>query len=853
MQSSMQEMLERSAAAAFRIERELGGAGMSRVFVAVEQDLGRRIVVKVLPPEYLTEHSLERFRREIRIAANLRHPNIVPVLAAGLAGSLVYYTMPFVEGKSLRDRLAVTGGEASLSIEDTVFILREVARALAYAHRKGVIHRDIKPANVLVSADGVVLTDFGIAKAVSDSQVSAPSGLVTGPVQLGTPAYMAPEQITGDPTADHRIDIYALGAIGYEMLTGRAPFDGRRIEQTLAAHLTTTPDPITTSRPDVPAPLAALLERCLAKLPSERPSSAEEVIAALGAFGGDRGRLAPRSRKIVKLAAVAVVAAVVVVQPPIRNRIADLASGSGALRPNRFAVLPYENRTGDSTLDWLSVAIPDEVRKALVVRLAGLEVDPATSAASASRAGKVISGYYYRDADSIWVHSDYRSVTPGSRRQFVSDVAAPVSRTRPLVTAVQERILGVIALVSDSNIVSPAGAYSDPPSLEAVMEIKKGITAYFARDPRVYEHYHRALAIDTQWVTPTLYLAYVDGWNGRVTELEKGLARAAPLKGRMTVTERALFDYATGMYEGDLAGMLDAAKRYSAGLHDNSEASLLESSTALGLHDTITAKSALDRAHPDRGLNQISGYYWLSRIGLEKLRRDRRGLLDVAHKAESGFPEWVEFRAYEVRELVALGASLDSLKPVIAAARMQWRDTLAAQLAIAGQASAALQMNARAMDARQLAADWKPVAMTLARDTSRWIQQAVAELLLSGEDWKALAALPRNAAVAGGRAYDDRVSYAAVASIHLGDTSAARRADDRLAQSHPAHLDFGYRELARARIAAHLGELPRAMQLLDQAVREGIRLRLPWGADFRTDGFLAPLREYAPFVTLSPP
>jgi serine/threonine protein kinase len=846
MQSSMQELLERSAAATFRIERELGGAGMSRVFVAVEQDLGRRIVVKVLPPEYLTEQSLERFRREIHIAANLRHPNIVPVLAAGLAGSLVYYTMPFVEGTSLRDRLASGGDKAPLPVADTVFILREVARALAYAHRKGVIHRDIKPANVLVSAEGVVLTDFGIAKALSDSQAHAPTGLVTGPVQLGTPAYMAPEQIAADPSGDHRIDIYALGAIGYEMLTGRQPFDGRRIDQVLAAHLASVPEPITASRPDVPAPLAELIQRCLAKLPSDRPANADEVIEALAALGGSKSPR--RSRRIATVAAVvAAVAAVIVLQPSIRQ-------AASAVVPNRFAVLPYENDTGDSTLDWLSEALSDEVRKALAVRLTGLEVDPAKTDTAASRAGKVISGRYYRVGDSIWVHSDYRSVSGDSRQQFVSEVGAPITRPRALPSAVQDRILGVIALVSDSNIVSPAGAYSDPPSLEAVTEIKKGITAYFARDPKVYEYYGRALAIDTQWVTPTLYLAYVDGWNGRVAELEKGLARAAPLKGRMTITERALFDYATGMYEGDLGEMLAASKRYSAGLKDNSEASLLESSTALGMHDTITAKSALDRAHPGKGLNQISGYYWLSRIGLEKLRRNRAGVIDVAHKAESGFPEWIEFRAYEARELVAAGAPLDSLRPVIAAARMQWgRDTLAAQLSIAGQASAAMLMNARASDARRLSAEWRTIALAFARDTLRWEQQAVAELLLAAEDWKNLVALPGKTSVVRGRAYDERLSYAAVARIHLGDTAAARRIDDRLSRDHPAHLDFGYRELARARIAAHLGELPRAMQLIEQAVREGIRLRLPWGADFRTDGFLAPLRDYAPFVALSPP
>src|SRR3989449_724831 len=204
--------LQAALGAAYRIERELGGGGMSRVFVAEEVELGRRVVIKVLAPELAAGVSVDRFKREIQLAASLQHPHIVPLLAAGPAEELLYYTMPLIEGESLRAKLA---REGALPISDTVRILRDVADALAYAHKHGVAHRDIKPDNVLLSNHHAVVTDFGVAKALSQS--TGRSSLTSAGVALGTPAYMAPEQAAADPHTDHRCDLYAVGALGYEM------------------------------------------------------------------------------------------------------------------------------------------------------------------------------------------------------------------------------------------------------------------------------------------------------------------------------------------------------------------------------------------------------------------------------------------------------------------------------------------------------------------------------------------------------------------------------------------------------------------------------------------------------------
>src|SRR5947199_6751218 len=190
----------------YRIERELGGGGMSRVFLAQETALKRPVVIKVLPPEMAAGVNVERFRREVELAASLQHPHIVPLLSAGASGDLLYYTMPLVEGESLRAKLA---REGELPVSDTIRILTDVADALAYAHAHGVVHRDIKPDNVLLSGKHALVMDFGVAKALSDA--SARSRVTTAGVALGPPAYMAPEQAAADPHSEHLPCLHAVG------------------------------------------------------------------------------------------------------------------------------------------------------------------------------------------------------------------------------------------------------------------------------------------------------------------------------------------------------------------------------------------------------------------------------------------------------------------------------------------------------------------------------------------------------------------------------------------------------------------------------------------------------------------
>ena len=289
----MDDLLARlndALAPAYRLIKELGGGGMSRVFLAEEVELGRQVVIKVLPPDMSAGVNRERFQREIRLAASLQHPHIVPLLTAGAAGELLYYVMPYIEGESLRARLA---REGELPITEAARILRDVVDALAAAHKRGVVHRDIKPDNVMLAGNHALVTDFGVAKAVSASSGDSGSSLTSLGIALGTPAYMSPEQAAADPHTDHRADIYAVGALAYEMLAGTPPFTGPTPQSVLAAHVTQAPEQLTRRRPAVPPAMAELVMRCLEKRPADRWQTAVELLPALGGFMTPTGGMTP--------------------------------------------------------------------------------------------------------------------------------------------------------------------------------------------------------------------------------------------------------------------------------------------------------------------------------------------------------------------------------------------------------------------------------------------------------------------------------------------------------------------------------------------------------------------------------
>jgi len=385
--TDLRRTLETSLGDAYAFERELGGGGMSHVFVAQDRTLQRLVVVKVLKPDLSAGMSFDRFRREIQLAAKLQHPHIVPLLASGEVAGTPYFTMPFIEGESLRARLA---RDRELPVSEAVRVLRQVASALSYAHKHGVVHRDIKPDNVMLSDEFALVTDFGVAKALSASSDSGASSSVSGltglGLALGTPAYMAPEQAVADPNVDHRADIYSWGVMAYEMLSGSPPFSGMSAQATLAAQAVEIPVPIQNKRPMLPPALSALIMRCLEKRPSDRPQTAAELLRELDAITSGpiatQAKLValPSRRGIPRLAIAAI--ALLVLAPLaywLYERRSPSPPGSAQPELSSVAVLPLVNVGGDTANDYFSDGMTDELANALG-KLPGLRVASRTSA-----------------------------------------------------------------------------------------------------------------------------------------------------------------------------------------------------------------------------------------------------------------------------------------------------------------------------------------------------------------------------------------------------------------------------------------------------------------------------------------
>jgi len=389
MPDDLSDRLKAALGDDYTIERELGGGGMSHVFLATERRLDRQVVIKLLPPDLAGGVSLDRFHREIQLVARLQNPHIVPVITAGEADGVPFFTMPFVEGRSLRDMI---NAGTPMSITEGVNILRDVATALAYAHERGIVHRDIKPDNVLLSGGAAVVTDFGVAKAISTArQGTAPGGSLTQiGFSLGTPMYMAPEQAAADPNTDHRADIYSFGVMAYELFAGAPPFAGRSPAALLAAQMTETPPPLSVARPDAPVPLVELVRRCLEKDPARRPQQATDIIhgldqalvssghSALGAAAIAAAQPTRQTNRTVLALAVGAMFVVAATAGVIISRRTAPASAPTADSTRSVAVLPLDNIGGSDSDRYFSEGITDELTSTLG-KIPGLRVASRTS------------------------------------------------------------------------------------------------------------------------------------------------------------------------------------------------------------------------------------------------------------------------------------------------------------------------------------------------------------------------------------------------------------------------------------------------------------------------------------------
>src|SRR6266702_2940242 len=575
--TDLQARLQAALGDAYQVERELGGGGMSRVFLATEASLHRAVVIKLLPPEFTSEVSEARFKQEIELAAHLQHPNILPVLSAGAKGDLLFYVMPFVSGESLRHRLT---REGKLPVADAVRIMHEIADALAYAHAEGVIHRDIKPENILLQGGHAVLTDFGVARALAESRSGG--RLTDTGLALGTPGYMSPEQAAGERNVDARADVYALAVVGYEMLAGFPPFAGPTAQAVIAAHLTATPKPLTDVRPEAPPEVASAIARALAKDPNARLRTAAEFRDTCGAAHRRASPRRPSWRRSLAGVGVAVaiaVAAAVVWQ--VRN-----SQGALAPDPHVVAVLPFRVTGADASLGYLREGMVDllaakltgeggpraaESRTVLAAwRRAGgadgedLPEDRGLEVARRVGAGNLLLGEVVGTPTRLVLSASLVSVPSGRRRSGATVEGSPDS-----VPVLIDRLAGQLLLGEQGRQL---GAVTST-SLPALRAYLAGQAAYRrGRYQEAYNDFDRALQFDSTFALAALGLVSAGEWLGAETfGLE--LVRARPLRDRLAPRDRAVLNaFAAAPGSDWLSVELATAESAAAAAPDRPEA-----------------------------------------------------------------------------------------------------------------------------------------------------------------------------------------------------------------------------------------------------------------------------------------
>ena len=579
MSDNLRAQLQAALGAAYTLERELGGGGMSRVFVARDESLGRDVVIKLLSPELAATLSAERFTREIKLAAALQEPHIVPVHAAGVtADGLPYYTMPFVRGDSLRARLSA----GRIPFDESRAILRNVAQALAYAHAQGIVHRDIKPENVLLSSGTAVVTDFGIAKALAASKTQAPGGTITQVgTSLGTPAYMAPEQAAGDDV-DARADLYAWGVMAYELLSGQHPFRERTTaQQLIAAHIAEPPKPLL-DQLEAPAQrdpavrafavraFATLVMQCLEKQPSARPASATALLTAMDAVQFSGSTAAPtRTRARTRMVAAGVVLVMLAAAGATYVGTRSPAAIT-QLEPKRVVIATFENKSGDASLDPLGAMAADWIARGLVgtglVDVGGTSADlasrgvasraapgesPLQALARDANAGIVISGAYYRQGDSVLFQADFTDANTKSLVQTVGPISALASSPLSGVERMRQQVIAGLAPLVDSALSMQAALITKPPSLAAYREFLEGEARFYTDDRAAVQYFLRSAAEDTTYALPLIRAVLALGNQGDLVRRDSLARILVSRRARLTPFEQAYVDYVTCKIEED--------------------------------------------------------------------------------------------------------------------------------------------------------------------------------------------------------------------------------------------------------------------------------------------------------------
>lgn len=792
--------LQRALGEWYTIVRSLGHGGSATVFLAREHKHDRSVVLKVLHPEIAAQLGVHRFISEVRIAAQLAHPHILPLIDSGEADGLLYYVMPHLEGETLRDRLTRVG---RIPTPQAVGLLRDIADALRAAHAAGVVHRDLKPENVLCAGDHAYLIDFGIAVR---ADLEIPRHTSEGMV-VGTLGYMSPEQAAGQPVGAPS-DIFAWGVIAHEMLTGQGPLD-----------------PTERSLSGLPAPLASLVRQALEVDPKKRPASAREIVARLESIHGSPRRATRRRAAFVALLATAATAAVLV-----RSRMSSDASFRGLALP--VAVAPLHNETGDPTLgiwsrmtaDWLTQGLHETSLVRVVpwptVRQAWEQLQANGDAGSASLAREVgaatvVTGSYYLTGGRVGFRLD---VTDPRRNHLIASLPAIVVGRDSLEHAIRQlrsRLMGFVALAYDERASSLPGLATRPPTFDAYRAFDRGLASY---NEQAYgaaaTEFRQAWLADTTFPVSLIYAAMAH-WNRDEYEwVDTLVAMARARRNRMSEYDRQQVEYLSALLASD-GSRVGAAGMRAVELAPESRAAYNLGRDLVAMNRAEEGRRVLEAIDPDRGLMKGWPSYWTQLTHARHLTRDHDAELDAARSMRERFPESTVALVLEARALAAAGrlSSLDSLlsSTVQRPAGTYWSH--GAELVVAGEELIAHHDSALGRPYLERAIAW--LEQELRADAGRrehryWLGSALYGLGRWREADAVFGALSRD--------FGDRPQYAGLAALTRARVGDVRGATQLLGD--PPMYARGEHTMFRARLVAIAGDTAASRTLRQQALGE---------------------------------
>ena len=836
VRASLDERLARALAGRYTIDRELGVGGMSTVFLAVETKHERRVVIKVLNPDLAAWWGGDRFLREIRIAARLAHPHIVGLIDSGEADGLLYYVMPYVEGETLRTRIDRAG---PMPVSRVIVLLRDIASALAHAHAEGVIHRDLKPSNVLCTGDHAFLMDFGVAKLMEPG--TGQFNITGMGVAVGTPAYMAPEQIRADATVDHRIDLWAWGLLAIEMLAGWLPnidpFADPNADRSAAALSVLR-------RVEVPRVLSESIEQCLATSPADRPASAEVLVERMERIStgempiGERVRdvaYAARSRRVLLGVGLVALAATAL---GVWRAQSDTAAAAVAV-PMPIAVATLANETGDPALDywgrlagdWITQGLQETGLAAVVPwptarqaseharseRAAGRAGNPVAVIRSETGAGTVVMGAYYLVGDSLQFRVEVIDARAGRLLGAPPTVTAPRDSAHVAIRTLRDRLMGSVAIWSDERFANVPGVARRPPRFDAYIAFDRALERYNAQDYRgAAPDLRAAYALDTTFLVPLVQAA-----GAYVNTGER--ARADTVLAILRQRRAELSEYHRHIAEALEAALASDGERYVASLGravaiaPGSRAVYNLAMALISIDRPDSARVLLESLDPDRGEMRGWSSYWTQLTHARHLTGEHELEVDAARELRRRFPERRVGIVLEARALAALGwhSALDSLIDSTLALPPTTYWSQGATMIVAGEELLAHGDSARGIPWLERGRSWleRQLAMDPTHTGHRyWLGSAQYDLGQWRDAASHFEALAKDDP-------DDQSNHG-LAALAIARAEGVEAGERRFAAA-PAH-DLGEHFVVRARLAAIGGDHERAESLLADAVRHGV-------------------------------